>query len=236
MLSFGPSWEDARPVVFDSMTFKGPELNYPVHEKELLSIMRALRKWKIDLIRSEFYMYTDHKTLLNFDNQKELSRRQARWMEELAIYNCKFVYIKGEDNCVADGLSRYPQTQNIEGNARHPYCYSAGEEVATITSKTNSIMEMVGVMSATIPEGPLKLELQFDKKMIDQMKEAYKTDVWCQKLLSASKGMLKLTVRDGLWFLGNRLIVPSCMMREYIFTTAHDALGHFGFSKTYESI
>ena len=45
VLSFSPSWEDARPVAFDSMTFEGPELNYPVHEKDLLAIMRALCKW-----------------------------------------------------------------------------------------------------------------------------------------------------------------------------------------------
>lgn len=32
----------ARPVAFDSMTFKGAELNYPVHEKELLAIIHAL--------------------------------------------------------------------------------------------------------------------------------------------------------------------------------------------------
>jgi hypothetical protein len=32
VLSYGPTWETARPVAFDSITFKGAELNYPVHE------------------------------------------------------------------------------------------------------------------------------------------------------------------------------------------------------------
>ena len=45
VLSFGSSWETARPVTFDSMTFKGAELNYPVHEKELLAVIRVLKKW-----------------------------------------------------------------------------------------------------------------------------------------------------------------------------------------------
>jgi len=44
VLSFGTSWESARPVAFNSMTFKGMELNYPVHEKELLVIICALKK------------------------------------------------------------------------------------------------------------------------------------------------------------------------------------------------
>jgi len=38
-LSVGTSWERAHPVAFDSMQLKGPEKNYPVHEKELLAII-----------------------------------------------------------------------------------------------------------------------------------------------------------------------------------------------------
>ena len=126
VLSFGPTWETARPVAFDSKSLKDAELNYPTHEKELLAILRGIRKWKVDLLGSPFFVYTDHKTLLNFHTQKDLSRRQARWMEELSIYDCKFVYVKGSDNSVADALSRYPQTlvsscSDAESSASHPY-------------------------------------------------------------------------------------------------------------------
>ena len=37
VLSFGETWESARPVVFDSIAFKAAELNYPVHEKRIVS-------------------------------------------------------------------------------------------------------------------------------------------------------------------------------------------------------
>ena len=87
VLSFGRTWETARPVGFESMTLKAAELNYPVHEKELLAVLRALHKWKVDLLGSEFLVYTDHKTLLNFNTQTNLSQRQARWMEELSMYD-----------------------------------------------------------------------------------------------------------------------------------------------------
>jgi hypothetical protein len=106
VLSFGPTWETVRPVAFNSMSFKGAELNYPVHEKEMLAIIRALRKWRVDLVGSHFFVYPDHRTLENFDTQKDLSRRQARWMEFMSQYDCKIVYVKGEDNTVADALSR----------------------------------------------------------------------------------------------------------------------------------
>lgn len=58
VLSFGTTWENARPITFDSMTFKGAELNYPVHEKELLAIICALKKWRVDLLGCPFFIYT----------------------------------------------------------------------------------------------------------------------------------------------------------------------------------
>jgi hypothetical protein len=108
------------------MSLKGAELNYPVQKKELLAIMHSLHKWKVDLLGSEFFVYTDHKTLLNFNTQVYLSRRQACWMEELSIYDCKFVYIKGKDNTAADSLSRYSfpvvtTSESVESTASHPF-------------------------------------------------------------------------------------------------------------------
>ena len=62
-LSFSPSWELAHPVAFDSMQLKGTEKNYPVHEKELLTIIHALKKWRSDLLGIPIVVYTDHCTL-----------------------------------------------------------------------------------------------------------------------------------------------------------------------------
>jgi hypothetical protein len=50
-------------------------------------------------------IFTDHKTLLNFDTQKELSRQQARWMEFLSRYQYHFNYVSGSLNMAADTLS-----------------------------------------------------------------------------------------------------------------------------------
>jgi len=106
MLSFGKSWKSSRPVVFDSKPFKGAELNYPVHKKELFAVVQALTKWRSDLLGIPFTALTDHRTLECFTSQKHLSRRQARWMELMQQYEFEIVYIKGDENVVADVLSR----------------------------------------------------------------------------------------------------------------------------------
>ena len=106
-LSFGLTWESARPVAFNSLQLKPAEKNYPVHEKELLAIIHALKKWCSNLLGTHFYIYTDHCTLENFDTQKDLSRHQLRWQEFMSQYDLTITYIR-EDNTVADALSRLP--------------------------------------------------------------------------------------------------------------------------------
>ena len=72
-LSFGKTWETSHPVAYDSIQLSGAEKNYPIHEKELLAIIRTLKKWQTDLISAEFVVYTDHHTLENFNTQCDLS-------------------------------------------------------------------------------------------------------------------------------------------------------------------
>ena len=235
----------AKPVQFptyDSCSFKDTELNYPVHEKELLAIIHALKKWKYELLGTEFYVYTDHKTLLNFHTQRDLSQRQARWMKFLSIYDCKFVYVKGEANSVADALSRLPSltcksTSDAEAAASHPYNVIA--PLHPVLSLPNVDSPITAIASLTIKIPPLKSKsiLTIDTALMDNIWSSYADNLWCQKLLLASRGMQQLMVQNGLWYLNNRLIVPNgCGVCEEIFRMAHDAMGHFGFSKTYDLI
>ena len=73
ILMWCPSLDKACPVAYDSCQLKGPELIYPVHENELLAIVRGLRKWCSDCLGMHVHVLTDYKTLENFELQKDLS-------------------------------------------------------------------------------------------------------------------------------------------------------------------
>ena len=190
-----------------------------------------------------FFIYTDHKTLLNFATQKDLSHCQACWMETLSIYNCKFIYVKGEDNTMVDALSWYPSLStpsdiNAQDNAHHPHLTPLNNPI-TILDCSNIVTTPLISITALTNVNPQHTKIQFsiNDDTVSKLWSGYEKDPWCKKLLSASHGMPNLSIKDGLWFLGDRLIIPAnCGIRKQIFRLAHDNLGHFGFRKTYDAI
>ena len=96
------------PVAFDSRKLAAAELNYEIHDKELLAIVWALHKWRHYFLSVDtpFEVYTDHDALKYFMSSKILTRRQARWAEYLADFDFTILYRPGKANIVPDALSR----------------------------------------------------------------------------------------------------------------------------------
>lgn len=251
VLSFGPSWELARPVAFYSKSFNDAEKNYPVHEKEMLAIVRALKKWRTDLIGTPFFVYTDHRTLEYFHIQRDLSRQQLRWNEVLADYEGKIVYIKGDDNTVADALSRvtYPDSDSAQEAATDLCDFDQTATRACLLKTASSPIRSASCLASiarTIDDtntpppanaAPGLHRLSVDRTFLDRLRAGYETDPWIATLKDAAPGMKPLVERDGLWYVANRLVVPNVpAVREHIFRLCHDTLGHYGFRKSYEAI
>ena len=209
VLSFGLTYETARPVAYDSHSFKGAELNYPIHEKELLAIIQALAKWQTDLLGNTFEVCTDHRTLEHFHAQRDLSRRQARWMEFLSQYDVTIRYLPGEQNNVADALSCLPVTN----------------------------LDKVTTVVATMLGRQIHSRFQLEDALLEEIKNGYAADPFTTKLADAAPGMHNVTQDNGFWFIDNRLFVPNVKhTRELLFRIAHDLLGHFGAPKSYHAL
>ncbi|POM81554.1 Putative retroelement [Phytophthora palmivora] len=85
---------------------KMPKKTIHIREKELLAILFGLRLWRVYLLDKPFIVETDHRSLETLFTQKTISRRVARWYDELSEYPITFRYIPGTENAVADGISR----------------------------------------------------------------------------------------------------------------------------------
>jgi len=101
-----------QPVAYMSKKMLDSEMNYPVHEQELLAIVHACQTWRHYLSGAHFRILTDHRSLQHFLTQPMLSGRQARWKEVLANFDFTIEYVAGTANGAADGLSRRPDHQS----------------------------------------------------------------------------------------------------------------------------
>jgi hypothetical protein len=105
------------PNAFYSRKFSPAEINYEIHDKELLAIVDCFKAW-LRYLEGSIHMvqvFTDHKHLEYFMMTKVLNRRQARWAQELAGMDFKIYYRKGTSNGKPDALSRCPEYRPEKG-------------------------------------------------------------------------------------------------------------------------
>jgi hypothetical protein len=104
-----------QPIAFMSRKLNDAQRNYPVHEKELLAVVDALKQWRHYLQGARFTVrvLTDHITLKYFHQQPKLSPRQVRWSELLTNFDLSIEYRPGRTNTVPDALSRRPDLKML---------------------------------------------------------------------------------------------------------------------------
>ena len=99
---------EKRIVEFMSRQFNNTERRYSTIEREATAIWWALRKWQHFLKGVEFVIESDHKPLRWLLSMTDTTPKLSRMAQKIkAEYNIKGIeYIRGEDNLLADTLSR----------------------------------------------------------------------------------------------------------------------------------
>lgn len=105
--------QDSHPIAYLSKALDSRNQALLVYEKECMTILMAVDKWRSYLQHHQFIIKTDHKSLLYLTKQRVTSKLQHKAMMRLMDLNFTIQYKQGVTNSAADALSRCSDHQTV---------------------------------------------------------------------------------------------------------------------------
>ena len=213
------------PVAFYSKNLAPAECNYQIYDKELLAIIRCLEHWRPDLESTEIpvKIFTDHQGLMYFAEGRDLSRRQARYLDVLSEFNIKIIYRPGPQNAKADALTRLPGSKPSQPDDER------------LLQQRQTILTPDRIEVLAMDDSLFDKVLQANKD--DEDLEEIRTAIAAGKSKHKGISLRKCSVADGVLYHKQRLWVATSMLTDVI-REIHDqpACGHPGVARTTELI
>jgi len=97
--------QSGKPIAYWSHKLNPAQKRYTMTERELLSIVEALKEFRNILFGHRIQVFTDHQ---NLTYKQFNTERVMRWRLLIEEFGPELIYIKGERNIAADALSRLP--------------------------------------------------------------------------------------------------------------------------------
>ncbi|CAJ2651202.1 unnamed protein product [Trifolium pratense] len=98
--------QQRKPIAFFSKALFDGNLAKSIYEKESMALVLCIQHWRHYLLGKQFIVYTDHKSLKHFLQQRVTSPDQQGWLAKLLGYQFEVKYKPGMENKAADALSR----------------------------------------------------------------------------------------------------------------------------------
>jgi hypothetical protein len=230
---------EIHPIAFHSRTLHSSELNYDIHDKELLAIFEAFRIWR-HYLEGPFYpvdVITDHKNLEYFSSTKLLTRRQARWSEYLSPFNFTLRFRPGKLGAKPDALTRRRDVYPKEGDSGYananPHNYKSVFTPEQLSSSLRATYLSTPVLrAATIMDV---------NQLHKDIREAISEDQYASNIIKSltsdinSSYHTRWSYSDNLLRHDDRIWIPDSRdLRLRILKDKHDHIlaGHFGLNKT----
>ena len=222
---------ELHPIAYFSQKLEPAEINYDIHDKEMLAVIASLcefRHWLSGTI-IPISIIIDHNNLRYFMAQCQLNHHQSRWAMELSEFNFRLSYSPGKSN-PADPPSHCKDYFPADGDPtvlQNHHCWLS-EEVCSGSETTATPAAQVTACSVVSLAVDSSIDVQ---KLSDELE---KDDVWKNNL--GKKGSLFQHVNGVVTFDGCIYISPSLHLS--ILQSRHNSAlaGHFRCTKTLELI
>jgi hypothetical protein len=226
--------KNLHPNAFHSRKFSPAEINYEIHDKELLAIVDSFKAWRRYLEGSLHMVQvsTDHKNLEYFMTTKVLNRRQACWAQELAGVDFKIFYRKGTSNGKLDALSRHTEyhPKKVGGGEQQMQTMLSEKHFDTISAIIMGGDGMVFCYSAVQLEYLATSLTKWTKEFEQEVRQVGKEDTAYQQAIKDLSGSAQKTqgkeellqLQDGLLYCKGLLWVPENAQKA-ILHSKHDS-------------
>lgn len=133
------------PISFFSAKLSPTQRKYSTFSRELLAIYLAIKHFKHLLEGRTFIIYTDHRPLTHAMNahSDKYTPREIRYLDFISQFSTNIQHIKGEDNTVADTLSRSDITSITQDILSHELIAKEQESDSTLQNVlTNTSLKL----------------------------------------------------------------------------------------------
>lgn len=205
-----------KPIAFASKSLTPTEQRYACIERELLAIVFGVQRFHTYVFGRHFDVITDHRPLVMILNKPITSAppRLQRMVISLNGYNFSIQHRPGNENLLADGLSRLPNVQNkstIDLDIRVDNVNFSEDRITKIRRETCQDPILSGLKDIIITGWPEKIsQLPSDIRPYWNFRD-------------------QLSMEDGILLNGKRIIIPPNQQKD-ILTQLHTA--HLGIEKT----
>ena len=194
-----------KPVAFGHRRLSPTQQKYSASEREALAALHFIEYWEHYLLGKKFVLRTDHqalKALLLKPGNKHQSAKFQRWFDRLSQFNFTVEYKKGNENQVADVLSRMPSKD------KEPPPWDVPEKVVKIAATQMEGLNQKRFEMATKSDEKLQ-ELKNLLPILDARK--------LPSNLKEFNGVREeLSVEGDLILRGDRIVVPQSLRQEIL--------------------
>ena len=198
-------------VLAHSRKLKPSEINYSATDQEFLAVVDMLQKCRYYVSEVPFTVETDHKALISIlssqrSNAAPLKARDIRWKHKISDLPYTIKHISGTSNVLADYMSRYIETTDVNNMDSHP------EE-----EKINRTIDIISHKASIKQQQKDNKELQ---EFLKWTKSKHKNPDPCQDN-PYFKHRHAIHEKNGTAYYNNAVIITSNPAQEELFELIH---------------